>query len=197
MQAMFFARSPRIQSLIGYANLLSLWHAMFFGLATPVCSHAAKVWCPGARLGFASASPASAALGYLYWGRSPFAAPHLLSRCHRRFSQMVVFVCVEAPLTHGEDGIQAVPQGKALGFICLAIRGSSTVLWAVVFLYLVSCRGLRAVQFARFAIFSRQSVKTIRARSRSAYRVLQYKLAALPVGGNTRPCRREPRRCRP
>ena len=36
------------------------------------------------------------------------------------FSQMVYFFCVEAPFTHGEDGIQAVPQGRALGFIDLS-----------------------------------------------------------------------------
>ena len=30
--------------LIGYANLLSLGHAMFLGLASYVCAHAAKEW---------------------------------------------------------------------------------------------------------------------------------------------------------
>ena len=30
--------------LIGYVGLLSLGHAMFFGMASYVCAHAAKVW---------------------------------------------------------------------------------------------------------------------------------------------------------
>ena len=37
--------------LIGYVGLLSFGHAMFFGMASYVCAHAAKVWGfdPGAR----------------------------------------------------------------------------------------------------------------------------------------------------
>ena len=34
-------------------------------------------------------------------------------------SQMVYFFCLQAPFTHGEDGIQGVPQGKLFGFIDL------------------------------------------------------------------------------
>ena len=45
MQAMCFALfACAFNLLIGYANLLSLGHAMFFGLASYVCAHAAKVW---------------------------------------------------------------------------------------------------------------------------------------------------------
>ena len=35
-------------------------------------------------------------------------------------SQMIYFFCVEAPFTHGEDGIQSVPQGFAFGLIDLS-----------------------------------------------------------------------------
>ena len=30
-------------------------------------------------------------------------------------AQMVYFFCVQAPFTHGEDGIQAVPRGRLFG----------------------------------------------------------------------------------
>jgi len=35
-------------------------------------------------------------------------------------AQMVYFFCVQAPFTHGEDGIQAVPRGKLFGWIALS-----------------------------------------------------------------------------
>ena len=34
-------------------------------------------------------------------------------------SQMFFFFCLQAPFTHGEDGIQSVPRGHLLGFIDL------------------------------------------------------------------------------
>ena len=45
MQALCFALfACAFNLLIGYVNLLSLGHAMFLGLASYVCAHAAKVW---------------------------------------------------------------------------------------------------------------------------------------------------------
>ncbi len=45
MNALLFALfACAFNLLIGYVNLLSLGHAMFLGLASYVCAHAAKVW---------------------------------------------------------------------------------------------------------------------------------------------------------
>ena len=97
--------------LIGYVGLLSFGHAMFFGMASYV-SRARREGL-GARSragdplrrrrggGDGPASPArwrSAAKG-IYFAMITVA-----------LSQMVYFFCVEAPFTHGEDGIQSVPQ---------------------------------------------------------------------------------------
>jgi len=49
-------------------------------------------------------------------------------------SQMVYFFCVEAPFTHGEDGIQSVPQARALGLIDLSKPMQLYGFVAVVFL---------------------------------------------------------------
>src|SRR5204862_3314055 len=35
-------------------------------------------------------------------------------------AQMIYFFYLQMPFTHGEDGIQAVPRGKLLGFIDLS-----------------------------------------------------------------------------
>ena len=37
-------------------------------------------------------------------------------------AQMIFFFYLQAPFTHGEDGIQAVPRGKLFGFIDLVER---------------------------------------------------------------------------
>ena len=92
------------------------------------------------------------------------------------FSQMVFFVCVEAPFTHGEDGIQAVPQGKALGFIDLSNPWILYVFVSVVFLF-----GFLVVQRAVNSPFG-EILKAIRENEPRAvslgYRAVQYKLAA-------------------
>ena len=75
MQAMCFALfACAFNLLIGYANLLSLGHAMFFGLASYVCAHAAKVWGSSRFRRSRSASPLRPRLA-LSPERSPFAQP--------------------------------------------------------------------------------------------------------------------------
>ena len=131
MQAMCFALiACAFNLLIGYANLLSLGHAMFFGLASYVCAHAAKVWGLEPVSAIAVGVAASAAAQLRHPGRSPFASAGILLRHdHRRFfPDGLFFVCVEAPFTHGEDGIQAVPQGARPALSICPIPGSSTSL---------------------------------------------------------------------
>jgi branched-chain amino acid transport system permease protein len=130
MQAMCFALfACAFNLLIGYANLLSLGHAMFFGLASYVCAHAAKVWGLEPVSAIAVGVAASAVLGFVTGALAIRSAGIYFAMVTVAFSQMVFFVCVEAPFTHGEDGIQAVPQGKRSASSISAIRGSSIVSW--------------------------------------------------------------------
>jgi branched-chain amino acid transport system permease protein len=89
---------------------------------------------------------------------------------------MVYFFCVEAPFTHGEDGIQGVPQGRALGFIDLSNPRILYVFVAAIFLF-----GFLVVQRAVNSPFG-EILKAIRENEPRAlslgYRTLQYKLAA-------------------
>jgi branched-chain amino acid transport system permease protein len=136
MQAMCFALfACAFNLLIGYANLLSLGHAMFFGLASYVCAHAAKEWGLEPVSAIAVGVAASAVLGFVTGALAIRSAGIYFAMVTVAFSQMVFFVCVEAPFTHGEDGIQAVPQGKALGFIDLSNPWTLYYFVAVVFLF--------------------------------------------------------------
>jgi branched-chain amino acid transport system permease protein len=178
MQAMCFALfACAFNLLIGYANLLSLGHAMFFGLASYVCAHAAKVWGLEPVSAIAVGVAASAALGFVTGALAIRSAGIYFAMVTVAFSQMVFFVCVEAPFTHGEDGIQAVPQGRALGFIDLSNPWILYCFVAVVFLF-----GFLVVQRAVNSPFG-EILKAIRENEPRAvslgYRAMQYKLAAV------------------
>jgi branched-chain amino acid transport system permease protein len=174
MQAMCFALfACAFNLLIGYANLLSLGHAMFFGLASYVCAHAAKVWGLEPVSAIAVGVAASAVLGFVTGALAIRSAGIYFAMVTVAFSQMVFFVCVEAPFTHGEDGIQAVPQGRALGFIDLSNPTTLYCFVAVVFLF-----GFLVVQRAVNSPFG-EILKAIRENEPRAvslgYRALQYK----------------------
>ena len=177
MQALCFALfACAFNLLLGYANLLSLGHAMFLGLAAYVCAHAAKVWGWEPVSAIALGVAASAVLGFVTGALAIRSVGIYFAMITVAFSQMVFFFCVEAPFTHGEDGIQGVPQGKALGLIDLSNPWILYVFVAVVFLF-----GFLAVQRTVNSPFG-EILKAIRENEPRAvslgYRTLQYKLAA-------------------
>jgi branched-chain amino acid transport system permease protein len=105
--------------LIGFGGLLSFGHAMFLGMAGYVSAHAAKVWGfpPEAAiaLGTATAAGLGIAAGLLAIRRQGI----YFAMITLALAQMVYFFCLQAPFTHGEDGIQSVPRGKLFGFLDL------------------------------------------------------------------------------
>jgi branched-chain amino acid transport system permease protein len=102
--------------LIGYVGLLSFGHAMFFGHGELCLAHAAKVWGLDPELWRSSAASRSPPRWVLVTGALAIRSTGIyFAMITVALSQMVYFFCVEAPFTHGEDGIQSVPQGSALG----------------------------------------------------------------------------------
>ncbi|MDO8606428.1 MAG: branched-chain amino acid ABC transporter permease [Phaeospirillum sp.] len=105
--------------LLGYVGLLSFGHAMFFGFSAYVTAHAAKEWGLTPELailaGIATAAALGAVTGWLAIRRSGI----YFAMVTLAFSQMMYFVAVQAPFTHGEDGIQGVPRGRLFGLIDL------------------------------------------------------------------------------
>ena len=180
MQALCFALfACAFNLLIGYVNLLSLGHAMFLGLASYVCAHAAKVWGlePGSAILLGVL--ASGALGLVTGALAIRSIGIYFAMITVAFSQMVYFFCVEAPFTHGEDGIQAVPQGKALGLFDLSNPWILYVFVAVVFLF-----GFLAIQRIVNSPFG-EILKAIRENEPRVislgYRATLYKLAAFTL----------------
>jgi branched-chain amino acid transport system permease protein len=105
--------------LIGYVGLLSFGHAAFFGMGSYITAHAVKVWGLPTELGILAGIAAGAALGGVFGYLAIRRSGIYFAMITLAFAQMVFFFCLQVPFTGGEDGIQAVPRGRLLGFIDL------------------------------------------------------------------------------
>ena len=121
MQALCFALvACAFNLLIGYGGLLSFGHAMFLGTAGYVSAHALKVWGLWPELGILC-GVASAAVLALITGIVAIRRQGIyFAMITLALSQLLYFIYLQAPFTHGEDGIQSVPPGKLLGVLNLA-----------------------------------------------------------------------------
>jgi branched-chain amino acid transport system permease protein len=135
MKALCFALfACAFNLLIGYVGLLSFGHALFFGWASYVCAHAAKVWGFPPELAIASGTVAAAGLGTIVGALAIRRQGIYFAMITLALAQMMDFFAIQAPFTHGEDGIQAVPRGKLFGFIDLADQTNMYVTVLIIFL---------------------------------------------------------------
>ena len=135
MKALCFALfACAFNLLIGYVGLLSFGHALFFGWASYVCAHAAKVWGFPPELAIASGTVAAAGLGTIVGALAIRRQGIYFAMITLALAQMMYFFAIQAPFTHGEDGIQAVPRGKLFGFIDLADQTNMYVTVLIIFL---------------------------------------------------------------
>jgi branched-chain amino acid transport system permease protein len=156
MQALCFALfACAFNLLIGYGGLLSFGHALYFGWASYVCAHLAKVgaislpvW-PGSptwhwvtialpplppELAILGGTLAGAALGLIAGLLAIRRQGIYFAMITLALAQMMYFFAVQAKFTGGEDGIQGVPRGKLFGVIDLAHSGNMYMTTVVIFL---------------------------------------------------------------
>jgi branched-chain amino acid transport system permease protein len=120
MQAMSLALfACGFNLLLGYAGILSFGHAALFGSAAYVCGYAAKGWGLPTELAILCGTAASAFLGLLYGILAIRQRGIYLAMITFALSQLVYFICVQAPFTGGEDGLQGIPRGYFLGILDL------------------------------------------------------------------------------
>ena len=121
MKALCFALfACAFNLLIGYVGLLSFGHALFFGWASYVSAHAAKVWGLPPEFAILAGTAAGAGLGAIVGALAIRRQGIYFAMITLALAQMMYFFAIQAPFTHGEDGIQGVPRGKLFGFIDLA-----------------------------------------------------------------------------
>ena len=105
--------------LLGYTGLLSFGHAAFFGFSAYVSGHAMKVWGLTPELGLVVGTLTGATLGWMFGVLAIRRQGIYFAMITLALAQMIFFVCLQAPFTGGEDGLQGVPRGKLLGLISL------------------------------------------------------------------------------
>ncbi|MEI7804911.1 MAG: branched-chain amino acid ABC transporter permease [Hyphomicrobiales bacterium] len=135
MQALCFALfACAFNVLIGYVGLLSFGHALYFGWASYLAAHAAKVWGFTPELAILTGTFAAAALGLVAGSLAIRRQGIYFAMVTLALAQMMYFVALQAKFTGGEDGIQAVPRGKLFGLIDLTNVMTMYVVVVVIFL---------------------------------------------------------------
>ena len=162
--------------LIGYVGLLSFGHAAFLGSAGYVTAHTAKVWGWGPEAAILAGVVAAAALGLLIGALAIRRQGIYFAMTTLALAQMIYFFCLQAPFTHGEDGIQSVPRGRLLGV--LDLNHTLTLYFVVLAIFLA---GFLIIYRAIHSPFG-QVLKAIRENEPRAislgYKADQYKLIA-------------------
>jgi branched-chain amino acid transport system permease protein len=105
--------------LLGYTGLLSFGHSAFLGSAAYATGYAAKVWGLPTELAVLSGTAVATALGAVFGSLAIRRSGIYFAMITLGFAQMVYFLVRQMPWTGGEDGLQGIPRGKALGFIAL------------------------------------------------------------------------------
>ena len=177
MKALCFALfACAFNLLIGYVGLLSFGHAAFFGTAGYLTAHSAKVWGLPPELAILFGTAASSLLGLVFGGLAIRRQGIYFAMVTLALAQMVYFYALQAPFTHGEDGIQAVPRGTLLGMIDL--NQPLAMYYFVLAVFLVGFFIIHRTIHSPFG----QVLKAIRENEPRAislgYKIDQYKLVA-------------------
>src|SRR5437899_6956104 len=137
MKALCFALfACAFNLLIGFGGLLSFGHAMFLGTAGYVCAHAAKEWGWPPEAAIVLGTAASTLLGVVTGALAIRRQGIYFAMITLALAQMAYFFYLQAPFTHGEDGIQAVPRGRLFGLIDLS--NTLTIYYVVLIVFLAA-----------------------------------------------------------
>jgi branched-chain amino acid transport system permease protein len=162
--------------LLGFTGLLSFGHAAFFGGAAYVTGWFIKTAASTPEIGILAGVLAAALLGLVFGLVAIRRQGIYFAMVTLALAQMVFFVCLQAPQTGGEDGLQGVPRGNLFGLLSLA---SDTTMYYVVLAVFVACfLGILRIVTSPFG----QVLKMIRENEPRAvslgYEVDRYKLLA-------------------
>jgi len=156
MKALCFALfACAFNLLIGYGGLVSFGHALFFGWASYVAAHMAKIgaitlpypvgwrvwdWLTiplpplSPELAILFGTAVAALLGLVAGSLAIRRQGIYFAMITLALAQMTYFFALQAKFTGGEDGIQAVPRGRLFGLIDLTDELTMYALVAVIFL---------------------------------------------------------------
>jgi branched-chain amino acid transport system permease protein len=167
--------------LLGYTKMLSFGHAAYFGSSAYVTGWlvTAHGWgtIPGILAGVAAALLLSLVIGAIAVRRQGI----YFAMITLALSQLVFFVCLQAPFTGGENGLQGMPRGSVFGLIDLG--RDTTMYYFVLAVFAAVYALIRRIVHSPFG----QILKAIRDNEPRAvslgYEVDRYKLAAFVLSG--------------
>ena len=162
--------------MIGYVGLLSFGHAAFFGMGSYITAWTAKNWGLSAELAILLGGLTGGVLGLVLGFIAIRRQGLYFAMITLALAQMVYFFCLQAPFTHGEDGIQQVPRAQLFGLI--SMRPDMHIYWLVAAVFLIGFLFIHRVVHSPFG----QVLKAIRENEPRAtslgYRTDDYKLIA-------------------
>ncbi len=162
--------------LLGFTGLLSFGHAAFFGSAAYVTGWFIKSqsWTP--ELGLLAGTVAAGLIGLVVGAVAIRRQGIYFAMITLAIAQMVFFVCLQAPFTGGEDGLQGVPRGRLLGL--LSLESDTAMYYFVVAVFVLCFLFISRIVHSPFG----QVLKMIRENEPRAislgYQVDRYKLLA-------------------
>jgi branched-chain amino acid transport system permease protein len=177
MQLLCFAMfACAFNLLLGFGRMLSFGHAAFFGFAAYATGWlvTAHGWGPGFAI---LAGVAAAALLGLGFGALAIRRQGIyFAMITLALAQLVYFVCLEAPFTGGENGLQGIPRGTLLGL--LPLRSDVVMYYVVLAAFVAVFALIRRIVHSPFG----QVLKAIRDNEPRAislgYEINRYKLVA-------------------
>lgn len=132
----FMLFAAALNLVLGFAGLLSLGHAAFFGTAAYGFAQSAKVWGWPFEASLLFGVLVGGGLGAVFGLIAIRRQGIYFTMITLALAQMVYFLSVQAPFTGGEDGIQGVPRGALLGLIDLR---DTTTLYYVSLVIVAAC----------------------------------------------------------
>ena len=105
--------------LFGFTGLLSFGHAAFFGSAAYATGWIVRALNLSPEVGIVFGMAIAGLLGLVVGAIAIRRQGIYFAMITLALAQMVYFVCLQAPFTHGEDGLQGVPRGRLFGVLSL------------------------------------------------------------------------------
>ena len=113
---------------------LSFGHALYFGWASYLSAHSAKVWGFPPELAILTGTLTACILGVVAGSLAIRRQGIYFAMITLALAQMMFFFALQMKFTGGEDGIQAVPRGRILGLIDLSNQTNMYITVVVIFL---------------------------------------------------------------
>jgi branched-chain amino acid transport system permease protein len=165
--------------LLGYGGMLSFGHAAYFGFSAYTTSWLVTTQGWNSVTAILAGIVASALLGLVIGLIAIRRSGIYFAMITLALGQVVYFICLQAPFTGGENGLQGVPRGSVMGFISLK---TDVAMYYFVFVILIAVYFfIRRVVSSPFG----QVLKAIRENEPRAislgYNVEKYKLLVFVI----------------